>query len=138
MSVFATFQRNRSETRIQCLADITLVSLELLEVKECMNKSITLNTGATQQLATLIIHPSGQTQGYRIQHPNQVILAPYGTNLGLFKISFSTKLNLKKSQNCPIWGQSDPIWMTNSTSLHTAGVSNLAFHWASIWQYIGG
>ena len=29
----------------------------------------------------------------------------------LFKISFST--DLKKSQICPIWGQSAPIWMAN-------------------------
>ena len=47
-------------------------------------------------------------------------------NLGLFKISFSTfwrpaskctETDLKKSQICPIWGQSDPIWMPNLPSL---------------------
>ena len=39
--------------------------------------------------------------------PNWVRLAPNGTNLGLFKISFSTfctETDLKKSQICPIWG----------------------------------
>ena len=54
-------------------------------------------------------------------------LAPNGTNLGLFKISFSTfwlaerkctETDLKKSQICFIWGQSDPIRMPNYTSLH--------------------
>ena len=50
--------------------------------------------------------------------PNWVRLAPNGTNLGLLKISFSTfwrpapkctETDLKKSQICPIWGQSDQI-----------------------------
>ena len=45
--------------------------------------------------------------------PDQVRLAPNGTNLGLFKISFSTlwraapkctETDLKMSQICPIWG----------------------------------
>ena len=51
-------------------------------------------------------------------------------NLGPFKISFSifwlrepkyrpTQTDLKKSQICPIWGQSDPIWMPNLTSMLT-------------------
>ena len=65
-------------------------------------------------------------QARQIWHPNWVRLAPNGTNLGLFKISFSTfwlgepkctETDLKKSQNCPIWGQSDSIWMTNLPSL---------------------
>ena len=51
------------------------------------------------------------------------------TNLGLFKISFSTfwlsepkcnETDLKKYQIYPILGQSDPIWMLNLTSLVTA------------------
>ena len=66
-------------------------------------------------------------QGCRIWHPNWVRLAPNGINLGLFKISFSTfwlgepkctETDLKKSQICPIRGQSDPIWMPNCTSRH--------------------
>ena len=31
--------------------------------------------------------------------------------------TFCTETDLKKSQICPIWGQSDPIWMPNLTSL---------------------
>ena len=42
-------------------------------------------------------------QGCQIWHSNWIRLAPNGTNLGL---------DLKKSQICPIWGQSDPNWMT--------------------------
>ena len=46
-------------------------------------------------------------------------------NQGLLKISFSTfwlgdpkctETDLKKSLICPIWGQSEPIWMSNLTS----------------------
>ena len=37
-------------------------------------------------------------------HTNLVRLAPNGTNLGLYKISLS---DLKQSQICPIWSQSD-------------------------------
>ena len=57
-------------------------------------------------------------QGGKIWHPNCVRLAPNETNLGLFKISFSTfwlsepkctETDLKKSQICLIWGQSEPI-----------------------------
>ena len=57
-------------------------------------------------------------QGCQIWHSNWVRLAPNGTNLGLFKISFSTfwlaepkctERDLKKSQICPIRGDSDPI-----------------------------
>ena len=53
-------------------------------------------------------------------------MAPNGTHLELFKISFSTfclgepkctEINLKKSQICPIRGQSEPIWIPNLTSL---------------------
>ena len=53
-------------------------------------------------------------------------MPPNGTNLGLFKISFSTcwrpapkctESDLKKSHICPIWGQSDPIWMANLKSV---------------------
>ena len=49
---------------------------------------------------------------------NWVRLALNGTNLGIFKISFSTfwlikskrtESDLKKSQICHIWGQSDQI-----------------------------
>ena len=40
---------------------------------------------------------------------------------GLFKISFyrtkSTETDLRMSHICTIWGQSDPIWMQNLTSL---------------------
>ena len=59
-------------------------------------------------------------------HPNWVRLAPNGTNLGLFKISFSTfwldepkctETYLKKSQICTIWGKSASIWIPNVTSL---------------------
>ena len=64
---------------------------------------------------------------YRCQiwHLNLVRLAPNATNLGLFKISFSTfwrtapkctETDLKKSQICPIWGQSDLILLPNMTS----------------------
>ena len=65
-------------------------------------------------------------QGCQIWHPKWVRLAPNGTNLGLFKISFSTfslakpkctETDLKKSQIFPIWGQSDLIWMPYFTSL---------------------
>ena len=58
--------------------------------------------------------------------PNLVRLAPNVTNLGLLRISFTTFLHgeekcsetdLEKSQICPIWGQSDPIWMANLTSV---------------------
>ena len=45
------------------------------------------------------------------------------TNLGLFKPKF-TETYLKKSQICPIWCQSDPIWMSNLKSLVTNGVRN--------------
>ena len=38
----------------------------------------------------------------QIWHPNWIRLAPNGTNLGLFKISFSTR---------PIWGQSVCWWL---------------------------
>ena len=47
-----------------------------------------------------------------------VRLAPNKKNTGIFKISFSTfwlgdpkctETDLKKSQICPIWGQSDPF-----------------------------
>ena len=46
---------------------------------------------------------------------NWVKLAPNGTNLGPFKISWlsnqkCTERVLQKSQVCPIWGQSDPLW----------------------------
>ena len=53
-------------------------------------------------------------------------ICPNGTNLGLFKISFSTfwlgepkctEADLKKSQIFSIWGQSDPTYMPNYTSL---------------------
>ena len=63
-------------------------------------------------------------QGCQIWHRNWVRLAPNGTNLGLFKISFSTfwrvapkctETDLTKSQISPIWGQSDLIWMANLT-----------------------
>ena len=65
-------------------------------------------------------------QGWQVWHPNWVILAQNGTNLSFYKISFSTfwlgetkrtETDLKKSQICPIWGQSDPIWMPNLTFL---------------------
>ena len=71
-------------------------------------------------------------------------IAPNGKNLGLFKISFSTfwlaepkcrKTDLIKSQIFPIWGQSDPIWMRNLTSLIKAslsGMSCLASKWARL------
>ena len=64
-------------------------------------------------------------QGWQIWLQNWVRLAPNGTNVGLFKISFSTfwltepkctETDLKKSQICPIWDQSDLIWMPNLTS----------------------
>ena len=70
-------------------------------------------------------------QAWKIWHPNWVRLAPNWTNLGLFKISFSTfwlgepkctETDLKKTQICPIWGQSDPIWMANLSSLVCRGV----------------
>ena len=58
---------------------------------------------------------------------NLVRLAPDGTNVGLFKISFSTfwlgepkctDTDLKQSQICPIWSQSDPICKRNLTYVH--------------------
>ena len=61
-------------------------------------------------------------QGYQSWHPNWVRLARNGSNLRLFKISFSTfwlaepkctETDLKKPTICPIWDQSDPIWMPN-------------------------
>ena len=64
-------------------------------------------------------------QGCQIWHPNWVRCAPNWTNLGLFKICFSTfwrpapkctETDLKMSQMCPIWGQSDPIQLQNQTS----------------------
>ena len=53
-------------------------------------------------------------------------LPPNETNLGLFKISLSTfwlgepkctETDLKQSQICPIWRQSDPILLPNLRSL---------------------
>ena len=52
--------------------------------------------------------------------------APNWTNMGFFRSYFSTfwlgepkctETDLKKSQICPIWGQSDPIWIPNLTPL---------------------
>ena len=57
---------------------------------------------------------------------NKVRMTTDGTNMGLLKISYSTvwlgelkftETDLKKSHICPIWGQSDPLWMQNWTSL---------------------
>ena len=69
---------------------------------------------------------SNTLHGCQILHPNGVRLAPNGTNLGLFKISFSTfwfvlrsvSVHFKKSQIYPIWGQSDPIWMANLVGVY--------------------
>ena len=82
-----------------------------------------LNTSSLK----LIPFAANLTQfGCQICHPKWVRLAPNGTNLGLFKISFSTfwlaepkctETDLKKSQICRICGQSDPIWMANITPL---------------------
>ena len=38
-----------------------------------------------------------------------------------------TETDLKKSQICPIWGQSDPIWTPNLTTLHRLCSSSLPF-----------
>ena len=73
-------------------------------------------------------------QGGQIWHPNWVRLAPNGTNLGIFKISFSTfwlaepkctEADLKKSQICAIQGQSDPIWIPNFPSLLSVSDADL-------------
>ena len=54
-----------------------------------------------------------------VRAPNLVRLAQNGTNIGLFKISFSTfrlaepkrtEADFKKSNICPILGLSDQIW----------------------------
>ena len=75
-------------------------------------------------------------QGCRIWHPNWVTLASNGINVGLFKISFSTfwiaepkctETDLKKSQICPIWGQSDPIWMPKSKNVLKLILKSLRF-----------
>ena len=72
--------------------------------------------------------------------PDWVRLAPNGTNLWLFKISFSTfwlsepkctETDLKKSQICPIWGQSDQLLMLNLKSL--VGITN--FRLAPKYKY---
>ena len=61
-------------------------------------------------------------QGCQMWHSNCVRFVSNRTTLGLFKISFSTfwliepkciETDLKKSQICPIWGQSDPFRMSN-------------------------
>ena len=63
-----------------------------------------------------------------------VRLAPNGTNLRLFKISFSTfwrsapkciETDLIKSQICTIWCQSDPLWLSNLTSLFLMSIHRL-------------
>ena len=65
-------------------------------------------------------------QGCQIWHPISVRLALKGTNLGLFKISFSifwlaepkcTETDLKKSQICPIWGDDVTQFGATLTSL---------------------
>ena len=68
--------------------------------------------------------------------PNWVRLALNGTNLGLFKISFSTfwrgaqkctETDLKSPRFIPFGGQSDPIWMPNLTSLVLCGCRDIRF-----------
>ena len=60
-------------------------------------------------------------QGCQIWDPNWVRLATNWTNLGLFKWAPKcTETDLKKPQICPIWGQSDPIWIPKLTSLPPA------------------
>ena len=46
-------------------------------------------------------HETIQDQGCKIWHPNWVRLAPNGTNLGLFKIRFSTVWLAEHSKNQP-------------------------------------
>ena len=80
-----------------------------------------------ERLSSSIISPFNMTQqGYQPGlAPNWVILAPNRTNLGLFKISFSTfwlepkytESDLRKSQICPIWGQYVLTWIPNLTCL---------------------
>ena len=69
--------------------------------------------------------------GCQTWHPNWVRLTPSGTNLGLFKIRFSTfwlaeskctENDLKKFQICPTWSQSDPICMPNLTFMKVSRV----------------
>ena len=76
-----------------------------------------------RKLSSMIYNKDQECQ---IWHPNWVRLAPNGTNLGFFKINFSTfwlfepkctEIDLQKSQICPIWGQSNPIGMPNLTFL---------------------
>ena len=86
-------------------------------------------------------------QGCQIWLLNWVRLAQNGTNMGLLKIIFSifwlgepkyTKIDLKKSQFSPIWGQSDPIWMSNLTSLvHVwkLGDSPSKYYWIVTYLY---
>ena len=69
-----------------------------------------------------------------------------GTNLELFKVSFSTfepkctERDLLKSHICPILGQSDIIWMANLTSLVvrfkylTSDSSHLTLRKIDIWM----
>ena len=75
-------------------------------------------------------------QGCQIWHPSWLRLAPNGTNLGLFKISFSTfwlaepkftETDLKKPQICPNCVQSDAIWMPNLTSLGDKLANSLVY-----------
>ena len=84
---------------------------------------LTLNTAQCASLTQQSVENRGSVwhinaqlstvQGRQIWHQNWVILAPNGTNLGLFKDQFQyiwlgepkcTETDPKKSQICPIWG----------------------------------
>ena len=75
---------------------------------------------------TTVTQISDDNHGCQIWHSNWIILAEYGTNLGLFKISFNTasqnvlKLILKSPRFVSFGGQSDPIWSANLSSLMTS------------------
>ena len=77
-------------------------------------------------------------------------LAPNGTNLGLFKISFSTfwrlapkctETDLKKSQICPIWDQSESLKPKSNHKTESDSKYNLhrhlinTIHWDILHYY---
>ena len=53
-------------------------------------------------------------------------IGPKWDKSGTFQDQFQYILALQISQICPIWGQSDPIWMPNLTSLLLTQLTGLA------------
>ena len=110
-----------SHQRLDSLGKLTLAGLRSLRTLDLHGNQINqIHQGAFSSL-TSIISMWVHMQGCIIWHPNWVRLTPNETNLGLFKISFSTfslcepkctETDLKKSQICSILG---PIYKFGST-----------------------